>query len=52
MFGWCMWQIMHCEVGIERVNSCRIGCPGSPRGMVGSTVAVSPSRPYSAQIEL
>ena len=27
MFGWCMWQLMHCEVGIARVKACPIGCP-------------------------
>ena len=45
MFGWCMWQIMHCDVGIERVKACWSGWPDSFVSIVGSTVALCPSRP-------
>ena len=69
MLGWCMWQVMHCAVGIARVKTWRIGWPrladrgvvgvgrrvvpawpscvgpGAGAAMVGSTVAVWPSRP-------
>src|SRR5690606_16062681 len=27
MFGWCMWQFMHCAVGMARVKACRRGWP-------------------------
>ena len=30
MLGWCMWQVMHCAVGIARVKTWRIGWPRSP----------------------
>ena len=29
MFGWCMWQFMHCAVGIARVKTWRSGWPRS-----------------------
>src|SRR5690242_5548503 len=37
-----MWHTMHWDDGMARVNSWRIGWPGSPFGMVGSRVAVVP----------
>jgi hypothetical protein len=48
MFGWCMWQIMHWLVGIWRVNSCLIGCPGSFFGIVGSICCEVPMLPAFA----
>ena len=30
MLGWCMWQVMHCAVGMARVKTWRIGWPRSP----------------------
>lgn len=43
-----MWQTMHCEEGIARVNSWRMGCPERSLGMVGSFVADFPVWPYFA----
>ena len=39
--GW-MWQIMHALEGIDRVNACLMGCPGSSLGIVGSEDALKP----------
>jgi hypothetical protein len=43
-----MWQTMHCEDGTARVNSWRIGWPGSPLGIVGSAEALAPLCPKRA----
>ena len=47
-FGWCMWQIMHCAVGIAFVITWRSGCAVSFFGMVGSTLALMPRLPNLA----
>jgi len=43
-----MWQTMHCEEGMARVNSWRMGWPGRFFAMVGSELADSPALPYFA----
>ena len=46
MLGWCMWQVMHCDVGIARVKLWRIGWPLSFATDAGSTG--SPAGPFNA----
>ena len=48
MLGWCMWQTMHCDDGIARVNWWLIGWPERSFGMAGSVVADRPSWPLFA----
>ncbi len=48
MLGWCMWQLMHWLVGIERVKAWLSGWPLSPLGIVGSADWLCPSRPACA----
>jgi hypothetical protein len=43
-----MWQIMHCDDGIARVNACLSGCPDSVFGIVGSAVCDRPVLPNGA----
>ena len=55
MLGWCMWQVMHCEVGIARVKTWRIGWPLSPTAAWLASagawlVAASPPCPASRRL--
>ena len=46
--GWCMWQVMHWLVGMERVKRCASGWPDSCFGMTGSMERLWPVLPADA----